>query len=133
MHASPEHRALHEVSLQAAPPRRKSCAITAGPSLRVRTALAHHGCSDAEQACRLSVTLQVHSEERRGLDRLEIRRSGALSSKSLSDEKHAQRVQVCSAAQSPPCPLTGLQDLLCIMTAERAPQLWLQVLRRSGC
>ena len=46
--------------------------------------------------------LQVHSEERRGLDRrikdLEIRLSGALSSKSLSDEEHAQRAQVCPAA-----------------------------------
>ena len=42
--------------------------------------------------------VQTQLEERRGLDRrikdLEIRLSGALSSKSLSNEEHARRVQV---------------------------------------
>ena len=42
--------------------------------------------------------MQAQLEERRGLDRrikdLEIRLSGALSSKSLSDEEHARRVKV---------------------------------------
>ena len=49
--------------------------------------------------------MQTQLEERRGLDRrikdLEIRLSGALSSKSLGDEEHARRVKVsylCDAA-----------------------------------
>ncbi|CAK0785940.1 hypothetical protein CVIRNUC_009153 [Coccomyxa viridis] len=50
-----------------------------------------------EAASSAAQKLKVHSEERRGLDRrikdLEIRLSGALSSKSLSDEEHAQRAQ----------------------------------------
>ena len=49
---------------------------------------------------RVGVLLQVQVEERRGLDRrikdLEIRLSGALSSKALSDEEHALRVKVPS-------------------------------------
>lgn len=49
---------------------------------------------------RVGVLLQVQVEERRGLDRhikdLEIRLSGALSSKALKDEEHAQRVKVPS-------------------------------------
>lgn len=49
---------------------------------------------------RIGVLLQVQVEERRGLDRrikdLEIRLSGALSSKALSDEEHVQRVKVPS-------------------------------------
>lgn len=42
--------------------------------------------------------MQAQSEERRSLDRrikdLEIRLSGALSSKSLADQEHAQRIKV---------------------------------------
>ena len=89
-------------------------------------------CSVVEEACRLSVALQVHSEERRGLDRrikdLEIRLSGALSSKSLSDEEHAQRAQVCPAAQLPPMPAGWSAGPKFIMRADKAAQLW----RRAG-
>ena len=85
-------------------------------------------CFVMEEACRLSVALQVHSEERRGLDRrikdLEIRLSGALSSKSLSDEEHAQRAQVCPAAQLPPMPAGWSAGPKFIMRADKAAQLW---------
>ena len=73
-------------------------------------------CSAVGEACMLSAMLQVHSEERRGLDRrlkdLEIRLSGALSSKSLSDEEHTQRAQVCPAARLPPMPADWSAGLL---------------------
>ena len=78
-----------------------------------------------QEACRLSAVLQVHSEERRGLDRrikdLEIRLSSALSSKSLSDEEHAQRAQVCPAASVPTGWSAGPHFT---MRADKAPQLW---------
>ena len=48
--------------------------------------------------------MQAQLDERRGLDRrikdLEIRLSGALSSKSLSDEEHARHVKVSRASQA---------------------------------
>ena len=48
--------------------------------------------------------MQAQLEERRGLDRrikdLEIRLSGALSSKCLSDEEHARHVKVLRASQA---------------------------------
>jgi len=48
--------------------------------------------------------MQAQLDERRGLDRhiknLEIRLSGALSSKSLSDEEYARQVKVSRASQT---------------------------------
>ena len=78
----------------------EACRIQGSRAAGVRISHGFMRTHSARDSDRVGVPLQVQVEERRGLDRriknLEIRLSGALSSKALSDEEHAQRVKVPS-------------------------------------